>query len=589
MPEKRERMKKVSKTSKSKPIQPSGDGKTQTLFHTAFALLVQLACVGIAFLTDTSNEAKMATGGLLLLQAAHVLLSKDRRHAFALSSVFFSGIVLFFYIVYAPIDVTARTLAALATLVLTGFAVHKITGIESFYGFLMVRSLAGFDLMQSVGTHHPRFSREAADFGASMTFGIPWAYKTYGARKAAFHALVLFGLLGVLLQAGLLSSLSGVLQNGEWVFVAVGLLVGFIGLGVLGMAVHAFTILTVPNTPAGVRLLIPFVTVPGEALFAIAVIAIVHETAHGVLCYVEKLKLKSSGVLLFGFLPVGAFVEPDEEKLDSLSLEKKRRILVAGSTSNTLFFLVFLALSLPLAAILPGMVSGVVVESVPGNSSLTGILQAGAVLASVNGMTINNTKDLLSLNLTDNPQATFIQDGRTIQSNLMEVVVQSVDAKHPAYGILLPEDRILAVDGQAVGKPSDIGSVVSAKQPGQTVVIKTQRGDKTVPIGEDGKLGIQIALSSVGVLNNKPNAGSEQAYATVSLLLVLFSWTFLLNILIGIVNLLPLFITDGQKMIYYELVPKFGKERAAQLSTAAGLLMLGLVLLNALPYFLGKG
>jgi hypothetical protein len=42
-------------------------------------------------------------------------------------------------------------------------------------------------------------------------------------------------------------------------------------------------------------------------------------------------------------------------------------------------------------------------------------------------------------------------------------------------------------------------------------------------------------------------------------------------------------------MIYYELVPKFGKERAAQLSTAAGLFMLGLILLNALPYFLGKG
>jgi len=155
--------------------------------------------------------------------------------------------------------------------------------------------------------------------------------------------------------------------------------------------------------------------------------------------------------------------------------------------------------------------------------------------------------------------------------------------------VLLPEDRILSVDGQKVGAPSDIGKVVAAKGPGQNVVIRTQSGDKTVTIGSDGKLGIQIALSSVGVLDNQPKGGSEQAYATVSLFLVLFSWTFLLNILIGIVNLLPLFITDGQKMIYYELVPKFGKEKAAKLSTIAGLLMLGLVLLNALPYFLGKG
>ncbi len=569
---------------------PNSNGaKSQTLFHTAFAAIVQVACLLAVFLTPTSNEARLATAGLLVAQVALVLFNKDRRKAFILSSIFFSSIVLFFYIVYAPIDLTARILAALAVLVLTGFSVHKVTGIESFYGFLMVRSLAGFDLMQAVAKHHPRFSREAADFGASMTFGIPWAIRTYGLQKAAGHTLALLMLLGVFLQANLLTSLSGVLQNGEWVFAAVGLLFGFIGLGVLGMAVHAFTILTVPNTPAGVKLLIPFVTVPGEALFAIAVIAIVHETAHGVLCYVEKLKLKSSGVLLFGFLPVGAFVEPDEEELDRLSLEKKRRILVAGSTSNTLFFLVFLALSLPLMAIIPGLVSGVQVESVPGNSSLQGVLQAGAILTSLDGKAVNSTRDLFAVNLTNNARAVFLQGGNRLEADLMEVVVQDVDKKHPAFGVLQPEDRILAVDGQNVRTPSDIGKVVSAKKPGQTVAIRTQSGTKTVAIGTDGKLGIQIAMTSVGVLNNQPKAGAEQIYGVLSFLLVIFTWTFLLNILIGIVNLLPLFITDGQKMIYYELVPKFGKDRAAQLSTAAGLLMLALVLLNALPYFLGKG
>ncbi|GEM_PF-1070634 len=577
-----------SKNSQARSNTGSNGGKSKTLFHTAFAVLVQAAAMLAVFLTPTSTEAKMATAGLLVLQTVLVAFNKDRRKAFILSSIFFSSIVLFFYIVYAPIDSTARILAALAVLVLTGFAVHKVTGIESFYGFLMVRSLAGFDLMQAVAKHHPRFSREAADFGASMTFGIPWAIRTYGLPKAAGHTVVLLMLLGVFLHANLLTSLGGAVQHGEWIFAALGLLSGFIGIGVLGMAVHAYTILTVPNTPAGVKLLIPFVTVPGEALFAIAVIAIVHETAHGVLCYVEKLKLKSSGVLLFGFLPVGAFVEPDEEELDRLSLEKKRRILVAGSTSNTLFFLVFLALSLPLMAIIPSLVSGVQVESVPGNSSLQGVLQAGAVLASLDGKTVNSTRDLFSANLSNNARAVFLQNGQRLEADLMEVVVQDVDKKHPAFGVLQPEDRILAVDGQKVRVPSDIGKMVSAKKPGEAVAIETQHGVKTVTIGSDGKLGIQITMSSVGVLNNQPKAGSVQLYGALSFVLVLFTWTFLLNILIGIVNLLPLFITDGQKMIYYELIPRFGKERAAQLSTAAGLLMLGLVLLNALPYFLGK-
>ncbi|MBI5226908.1 site-2 protease family protein [Candidatus Micrarchaeota archaeon] len=578
--------------TKNKPKTKSGrqtHGGTNTLFHTAFAAVVQLALMLAVFLTPTSSEAKMATLGLVVFQALIFALQKDRRSAFVLTSVFFSGILLFFFIIYANIDSTARIVAALAVLMLTGFSVHKITGIESFYGFLMVRSLAGFDLMKSVATHHPRFSTEAADFGASMTFGIPWAYKTYGSRKAMGHLVVLLLLMGVFLGANLLSSLSGVMQNGEIIFALVGVLAGFIGLGVLGMAVHAFTILTVPNTPAGVRLLIPFVTVPGEALFAIAVIAIVHETAHGVLCYVEKLKLKSSGVLLFGFLPVGAFVEPDEEKLDAMSLPAKRRILVAGSASNTLFFLVFLALSVPLALILPGMVAGVSVQSVPANSTAFGFLQAGAILASINGQTVNNTKDLFAANLSNNADAIFLQDGKTIRRNLMEVVVQNVDKDHPASGVLLPDERIVAVEGISIKVPSDISEAIRDKKAGESVRIQTQTANKTILLGSDGKLGIQIALSSIAELNNQPKAGQEQAYAVLSFVLVIFSWTFLLNILIGIVNLLPLFITDGQKMIYYELVPRFGKDKAAKLSTAAGIGMLLLVLLNALPYFLGKG
>ena len=67
----------------------------------------------------------------------------------------------------------------------------------------------------------------------------------------------------------------------------------------------------------------PGVTIPIEAIVAVAVIAIVHETAHGVMCVIAKLRLQSSGALLLGWLPIGAFVEPDEKAFKRLK-EKER-------------------------------------------------------------------------------------------------------------------------------------------------------------------------------------------------------------------------------------------------------------------------
>ena len=42
---------------------------------------------------------------------------------------------------------------------------------------------------------------------------------------------------------------------------------------------------------------------------------IIHEFSHGILARVENVKINSIGLLLFAIIP-GAFVEPDEEKLN---------------------------------------------------------------------------------------------------------------------------------------------------------------------------------------------------------------------------------------------------------------------------------
>ncbi|MDP2717913.1 MAG: site-2 protease family protein [Candidatus Micrarchaeota archaeon] len=558
------------------------------LFSLGFAAALEAAAVLGVLLFSTHASAKLLVAAGLLIQAAAVFaLSRDsagRKQVFSLTAVALSAMIAFFTIAYSDLALWPKVFGSLAVLVASGFAFHKMTGVDSFFGLLMVRSLAGFDVMQAVAKHHPKFSRDITDFGSTMAFGLPWGWGTFGARKAALHALGLLFLLGVLSLTPLLLGI----RVGLEVVVAVTLLFGFVGFGLLSLLTSAYNVATVPGAPAGVQLLIPGVTLPWESIFAIAVIAIVHETAHGVLAYVEKLKLKSSGVVLFGFLPVGAFVEPDEEKLDALPLEKKRRILAAGSTSNALFFVVFFILASVVALAIPLVVAGVQVASLPEGSSLSGVLSSGAALVSLDGQVVSDTRALFSfVNATHNPVAVFEGDGRSVFAPLMEVVVERVDADHPASGVLLENDRILAVDGKKVNLPSDVSAALSGKGAGDAVTIQTASGDKVVRLGEDGKLGIFAGFSSVAVLENRARPGFAPVLSALSFLLVVLGLTYLLNFLISVVNLLPLFITDGQKMLYYELEARFSKKTAAHLSTAAGFIVLAIVLINASPFFLG--
>ena len=64
--------------------------------------------------------------------------------------------------------------------------------------------------------------------------------------------------------------------------------------------------------------------------FALIFAMVIHEFGHGFLSRVENIKVKSAGVLAL-VIPIGAFVEPDEEDIAKSSLGTKLRMYAAGS------------------------------------------------------------------------------------------------------------------------------------------------------------------------------------------------------------------------------------------------------------------
>lgn len=85
----------------------------------------------------------------------------------------------------------------------------------------------------------------------------------------------------------------------------------------------------------GVNPLIPV----GYGLLALVLALVIHEGSHGVMAYVARMRVKSLGLVAF-VIPIGAFVEPDEEDLAKATTREKNRLFAAGPTSNVVLALV---------------------------------------------------------------------------------------------------------------------------------------------------------------------------------------------------------------------------------------------------------
>ena len=72
---------------------------------------------------------------------------------------------------------------------------------------------------------------------------------------------------------------------------------------------------------------------------SIFIIVASHETMHAIFARLEKIRIKSYGILLFLVFPIGAFVDPDMKMIKKLRTVKKLRIFSAGSFGN--FILAF--------------------------------------------------------------------------------------------------------------------------------------------------------------------------------------------------------------------------------------------------------
>ena len=319
--------------------------------------------------------------------------------------------------------------------------------------------------------------------------------------------------------------------------------------------------------------------------FALVFAVVIHEFGHGLLSRVEKIRVKYTGILAL-VIPIGAFVEPDEEEIEKSPLATKLRMFAAGITNNMVVGAVcIIALVLLLGMVVPGTVPFVqgVYEDYP--ADLAG-MQPGTVILAIDGMPVANSTDVGAILANTVP-------GQTIR------VLGEYKGTQQMYDITLtaiPSEIAGSVSGSAdsgfmgvlYGNPQAITDTLHAwthpSTPGDALV--AAMNFLVLPFSS-----ITGGSSFSILVTDTPDpaflsAPFEGFWEVIHILY----WCAWVNILLGTFNALPLGPLDGGQMLregVKSFLARRGKEQYAQpvCSMITNLLIVVIIIPIIMPYF----
>ena len=301
--------------------------------------------------------------------------------------------------------------------------------------------------------------------------------------------------------------------------------------------------------------------------FAIFCAIAIHEGAHGVAARSLGLKVKSSGLLFLLFIPIGAFVDVDEEELKKASGKTSSRVLAGGVGANVMLAAVCLIAVLlivnGLAPVVDGVYVGNVSEGMPAEAA--GLLP-GDVFVSVDGVPINNTTDLRVLLNSKAP------------GDLVDVTVVRGDMWQNRYSAVV---NLTMSDNRTV-MGIGVGDLMSEQRLKiyQTVTPQSLVLYMVPPALAPGLVPFSDSLTSF----YKSWLGSQWAvFANI------FFWIWFVNINIAIFNALPIYPLDGGRMLNIALKKIVRRKNSEKLITAitvavSATLVLVLFLIIVVPF-----
>lgn len=337
-------------------------------------------------------------------------------------------------------------------------------------------------------------------------------------------------------------------------------------------------------------------------IIAIAVIAVFHEFAHGIVAKRYGIKIKTTG---FGFLGpfLAAFVEPDEKQMEKKPKLQQISILSAGTFTNLIlsiifFFLLVLFFNLtyaPAGAMFniytPGFANATSITMVSGISLSN--LDNIALLNIINENKIKNdfissTGESLNLTKIKVSNKTYFMDISNLKQQLSEgpgLVYLYEDLPAVKAGI---KGVIIEIDNNKINTYQDLSEIMKDYSPGDKIKIKTKLDNEifeyNIVLAQDSQ-NKSKAVIGIGYLENKRTGFLGKIYNMFNMYkkpgtyyeakfnedLVLFIynliwWLALINLSVAIVNMVPMGLFDGGRMFMLTIWGITGSKRVGELA-----------------------
>jgi membrane-associated protease RseP (regulator of RpoE activity) len=324
-------------------------------------------------------------------------------------------------------------------------------------------------------------------------------------------------------------------------------------------------------------------------LIALLIVAVVHEFSHGIYMRLFKTKIKSTGFAFLGPI-LGAFVEQDDKDFHKKKNFEQMVVLGAGVFANILFALIFFLLLVlffyasysPAGYIFDNFAySAVNASGVSGIGNMSGGLTeiyAGNRTYLYPG---NSSSFYTKLNASDAEYILLYENAPAIKNNISGIIV--------------------AIDSQKVKTRTDVSFYLEDKKPGDLVLITTLNKDVlknySIVLAENpvnstrGFVGIvSIPKQSNGLIGKfvskftgfrdssvyyEANYSPDFAYYIYNLIW----WIMMINLFVGLFNMLPLGILDGGRFFYLAILSIVKDKNVAEKSYKYATRFIGLIFL----------
>lgn len=314
------------------------------------------------------------------------------------------------------------------------------------------------------------------------------------------------------------------------------ILIGFLGMIVVVVdLIYELSRLLSGTITQSVGLVLP---IEGKGIFyvpfvywiiSVFIVMIVHEGGHGIMARAWGIKVKKTGIaFVAAIVPLipAAFVEPDEKQLSKASKKKQLSVFAAGPFANIVLAFVILL--------------------------------------------------IMSISLNPLTESFY-------QSKGIEIIKVSEDS--PAQFAGISEGEIIKnINGNLLFNVEDFTSSFTSAEVGDLFNIQTDKNSYEIILSKNPETEKRWAGIFVEEAFFIPDKTPWKSF--LIWLQGLFFWIFLLNLGVGLFNLVPIGPIDGGKMLQISLHKFIKFERANRIWKVVSIFVIIILLANLLPAFI---